>query len=176
LLKTQVMKVALIYMSRHGTTEKIIKHIAEQLTGEVQIFNLADETFPDIRNFGSIIIGGSIHYGSIQREIRQFCKRNMHELLERRVGLFVCCLLSTRDSDQFERAFPLVLKAHSKASAVFEGDLIYNKLNAIERLIFNPSKEEQDVIAINESAIKAFVSAFLNENAVASTPYIPLKS
>lgn len=170
------MKVALIYMSRHGTTEKIVRHLAKRLSGEVQVFNLAEDSCPDIRSFGSVIIGGSIHYGSIQREIRLFCKRNLHDLLEKRLGLFVCCLLSTRNSDQFERAFPLALRAHCKASAVLEGDLIYNKLNLFERIIFNPSKEERDVIQINESPLEAFVHTFLKENGRSFTPYTPLKS
>lgn len=170
------MKIALIYMSRHGTTEKLVRNLAERLTGEVHLFNLAEDIHPNINEFNAVILGGSIHYGSIQREIQLFCRRNLPELLKKRLGLFVCCLLSTRDSDQFERAFPLVLRAHCSAAAAFEGDLIYHKLNALERMIFNPQKEGRDVIAINESTLEAFIEAFTRAVKNNITPYIPLKN
>lgn len=170
------MKIALIYMSRHGTTEKLAKNLAKRLSGEVHLFNLAEDIHPNINEFDSLILGGSIHYGSIQREIQLFCRRNLPELLKKRLGLFVCCLLSTRDSDQFERAFPLVLRAHCSAAAAFEGDLIYGKLNALERIVFNPQKEERDVIAINESSLEAFVESFTRGVRNTINPYIPLKN
>lgn len=170
------MKLALIYMSRHGSTERIVRHLATSIGGDIQVFNLAEDTHPDIKDFEGVIIGGSIHYGSIQNEIQLFYKRNLSELLKKRLGLFVCCLLTARNSDQFERAFPLVLRAHCSAAAAFEGDLIYSKLNFIERIIFNPQKEERDVIAINESLLKTFVDAFTQDNSNKITPCIPLKS
>lgn len=163
-------------MSRHGSTEKLARHLATSLGGDIQVFNLAQDTHPDIKDFDGVIIGGSIHYGSIQKEIQLFYKRNLPELLKKKLGLFVCCLLTTRNSDQFERAFPLVLRAHCRAAAAFEGDLIYNKLNVLERIIFNPQKEERDVIAINESALKAFTDAFTGESPSPITPCIPLKN
>lgn len=163
-------------MSRHGSTEKLVRHLANCFSGDIHVFNLAEDTHPDIKEFDGVIIGGSIHYGSIQRQIQLFCKRNLHELLKKRLGLFVCCLLSTRDSDQFERAYPLILKAHCVAAAAFEGDLIYSKLNVFERIIFNPQKEERDVIAINESSLEAFVDAFTTGSRNPITPYIPLKN
>jgi len=170
------MKLALIYMSRHGSTEKLVRHLATSLDGDIHVFNLAEDTHPDIKDFDSVIIGGSIHYGSIQKEIQLFCKRNLHELLRKKLGLFVCCLLSTRDSDQFERAYPLILRAHCSAAAAFEGDLIYGKLNALERIIFNPQKEERDVISINESSLETFVDSFTKGSRNIITPCIPLKN
>lgn len=158
------MKTALIYMSRHGSTEKIVKHIADTLPGNIQIFNLAQEPAPELEEYTGVIIGGSIHYGSIQKEVQLFCKINRRELLKKRLGLFVCCLLSTRESDQFERAYPLVLRAHCSSSAVFEGDLVYSKLNLLERIIFSPEKKERDIISINEGAVETFVSTFSSES------------
>ncbi|WP_407428557.1 flavodoxin domain-containing protein [Arcticibacter sp.] len=114
------MKLALIYMSRHGSTEKLARQLATSFDGDVGVFNLAEDTHPDIKDFDGVIIGGSIHYGSIQKEIQLFCKRNLSELLKKRLGLFVCCLLSTRDSDQFERSYPLILRAHCSAAAIKE--------------------------------------------------------
>lgn len=170
------MKIALIYMSRHGSTEKLIRHLVKSLEGDTHVFNLAEDAHPTIQDFDSVIIGGSIHYGSIQKEVQLFCKRNLHELLKKRLGLFVCCLLSTRDSDQFERAYPLVLRAHCSAAAAFEGDLIYSKLTALERIIFNPQKEERDVIYLNEGLLETFVEDFTNGIRSKITPCIPLKN
>lgn len=170
------MKLALIYMSRHGSTEKLVRHLATSFKGDIHVFNLSEDTHPDIKDFDSVIIGGSIHYGSIQKEIQLFYKRNLQELLKKKLGLFVCCLLSTRNSDQFERAYPLILRAHSSASAAFDGDLIYSKLNTIERIVFNPQKEERDVVAINESSLEIFIEAFARGSRNTITPCIPLES
>lgn len=170
------MKTALVYISRHGTTEKIAFYIQSQLEGDVQIFNLMDDPDPELAGFDQIVIGGSIHYGSIQDQVKTFCKVNLALLLNKSLGLFICCLLDSKDTNQFNRAFPEVLIKHAKAKGIFEGDLIYNKLNFIERILFSPSKEAQDVVALNKPALTSFLSDFEKLSSFEASPYIPLKN
>lgn len=170
------MKTALVYISRHGTTEKIAFYIKSQLEGEIQLFNLLEDPEPELAGFDQVIIGGSIHYGSIQDQVKAFCKVNLPLLLDKRLGLFICCLLDNKDTDQFNRAFPEALIQHAKAKGVFEGDLIYSKLNYIERILFNPSKEAQDVVGLNKPALKEFLKNLEKLPSFESSPYTPLKS
>ncbi|WP_069659919.1 flavodoxin domain-containing protein [Arcticibacter eurypsychrophilus] len=172
------MKTALIYISRHGTTEIIAQHIAALIGSNVTLYNLENEPDPVITDYDQVIIGGSIHYGSIQDQVKNFCKRNLATLLDKKLGLFICCILDSTDSGQFSRAFPAVLGAHSVAQGVFEGDLVFKKLNFIERILFKPSVDGQDVIKLNEKAIASFIKDLTVSHGFQRsmpTPHIPSK-
>lgn len=70
------MEYLIIYMSRHGTTEKVALHLKDRLSvDKVMLVNLEHEEIPDLTNFESVIIGGSVHAGVIQDELTQFCHR-----------------------------------------------------------------------------------------------------
>lgn len=65
------MKTAIVYMSMHGTTEKVVNIISEHLTQhDTDIFNLRNNKAPDLSKYDFVIIGGSIHAGMIQKRIK----------------------------------------------------------------------------------------------------------
>ena len=62
------MNTVIIYMSKHGTTEKIAELIKSKLEpSKTQIFNLKKIRSIEFENYDIIIIGGSIHVGSIPK-------------------------------------------------------------------------------------------------------------
>ncbi|RLC55726.1 MAG: hypothetical protein DRH89_07105 [Candidatus Cloacimonadota bacterium] len=64
------MKTAIIYMTKHGTTEKIAELLKSKLEpGQTQIFNLKKSKLIELDNYETIIIGGSIHVGSIPKKL-----------------------------------------------------------------------------------------------------------
>ena len=68
------MKTAIIYMSKHGTTEKVVNIISDHLTLiNTDVFNIRNVKAPDLIKYDFIIIGGSIHAGMIQKKVKQFC-------------------------------------------------------------------------------------------------------
>ena len=78
------MKTAIIYCTKHGTTEKAARLIAEKLSGsDVSLINLDQEDEPDLSVFDRIIIGGSIHIGTIQKDIRNLCIKHLDELIQK---------------------------------------------------------------------------------------------
>lgn len=62
------MKTTIIYMSSHGTTEKIAKMIKAELpTQDIEVINLKTNRKPELHNADQIILGASIHAGLIPK-------------------------------------------------------------------------------------------------------------
>jgi menaquinone-dependent protoporphyrinogen oxidase len=131
------MKSLIIYCSSHGTTEKAVRLLSESLRGEVLAVDLKKEkTEFNLKSFDTVIIGGSIHAGNIQRKLKQFMKDNHDTLVEKDLGLFLCCM---RDGDaaiaQFNSAFPQELRKSSAAMGLFGGEFLVSKMNFFERQV-----------------------------------------
>lgn len=129
------MKTLIVYCSMHGTTEKAAHLLSEWIEGDVQIVDLKkDGVLIDIRNYDSIIIGGSIHVGSIQARINYFIEKNLPILMTKNIGLFICCwhdgLLAI---EQFKEAFPKELREKSIANGIFGGEFLISKMGFIEK-------------------------------------------
>ncbi len=130
------MKIAIIYCSKHGTTGKLAELIAEKKSAhDVDLINLMDSDEPVVDQYDQIVIGGSIHFGKIQKNIKRFCERNEDKLIHKDLGLFICCMLDEKKNEQFENAFPEVLRQHSKAIGCFGGEFLLEKMNFLEKLI-----------------------------------------
>ena len=170
------MKTAIVYCSKHGTTEKIAGLIADKLDGEeVSVINLDKDNGPDPEIFDRIIVGGSIHEGSIQKRVKQFYTKNLQTLLRKELGLFICYLNKEKQNEQFEHAFPQELREHSKARGYFGGELLFERMNFLDRWIVRiVAKKKENVSEIDYPAIDRFVADLkpldrkeskLNENA-----------
>jgi len=129
------MKTAIIYMSKHGTTEKVVKIISAHLTEtHIDVFNLRDVKAPDINNYDFVIIGGSIHAGMVQKRIKQFCINYADILINKKVGLFLCCMeVGEKAIVQFENAFPEALRRHAFYTGLMGGECLTDKMSFFER-------------------------------------------
>lgn len=160
------MKAAIIYCSNHGTTEKVAGFISEKLKGDsVTMINLLKDPDPSIQEYDKIIIGGSIHFGTIQKQIKRLCSRNEELLLRKDLGLFICCMLDEQQKEEFENAFPGNLRNHSRACGIFGGELFFEKMNFLEKIIVRKvAKADSDVSHIDYEAIDRFISQLNGEN------------
>lgn len=156
------MKTIIIYISKHGTTEKVARQIAEKMNiKEKDMVNLRKERNPDIKEHERIIIGGSIHAGMVQKRVKDFCEKNMEILLNREVGLFLSAMDKDRYEEEFNNAFPEKLRNHSKAKAVTGGEFNFEKMNFLEKAIVKKvGNVEESVSDIDYSQIEKFVSEF----------------
>ncbi len=154
------MKIAIIYCSNHGTTEKVAFLIAEkQKENEVDIINLLKTPNPAILEYDRVIIGGSIHFGAIQKQVKRFCDYNEAILTQKELGLFICCMLDEQRTVQFENAFSEKLKRHSRANRCFGGELLFEKMNFLEKLIMRKVAKTNDAVShIDFTAIDSFVN------------------
>lgn len=128
------MKTIILYMSKHGTTEKVALMLSELLMSDVEMINLRKNPNPDISQADMIVIGGSIHMGLIQKRIRKYCEKNEDVLTSKPLGLFMCCMEKGETAQhQLANAFPKLLRQHAKAIALPGGELLLGEMNFIEK-------------------------------------------
>lgn len=127
--------IAIVFMSKHGTTQKIANMLKAQLGGDsVTLINLNTNPKPDLRACSRILVGGSIHMGKIQSRVSKFCKKNEALLLSKQLGLFLCCMEQGEKAHaQFNGAFSESLRAHAKAQALMGYELYFERMNFLER-------------------------------------------
>ncbi|MEI7594431.1 MAG: flavodoxin domain-containing protein [Bacteroidota bacterium] len=146
------MRAAIIYISNHGTTEKIA-HILQSEIGKdnSQLFNLKENIHFDLSEFDVVFIGGSIHAGLIQKKITAFCQNRIKSLLQKKVGLFLCGMYEGKEAEkQISNAFPQNLQNHAKSYQYVGGELLFEKMNFFEKMIV----KKVVGVTVSESKIK----------------------
>lgn len=156
------METAIIFMSKHGTTEKVSKMIQKRLSGKVTLFNITVDKKVDLSKYDRIIIGGSIHEGRIQKNIQNFVSMNQNILLKKKLGLFICCMNpdNKKKVEEFENAYPLKLRTHSSANGILGGELLFDRMNFFEKIITKAiAKTNKNISNIDGVAIDEFIKA-----------------
>lgn len=149
----KIMKTLVVYASKHGCAEKCVNLLKNKLHGEVVTANAAMEAVPDVATFDSVIIGGSIYAGRIQKEIKEFCTKNLDLLKQKKVGLFICGMLKgDKAQEQLKGSFPAELVAASDAMECFGGEVQFHKMNFMEKLIMKMvSKADKSIPAMDKN-------------------------
>ena len=152
------MSTAIVYITRHGCTGKAARILREKLGGDVTAVNLKSDGTPDLSQYDTVIVGGSIHVGRIQRRITKFIEKHLEELLAKRLGLYLCCMYEEeRAEKQFEEAYPLELRDHACATGLFGGEFDFSKMNFFERKIVKKvANIEESVSRLDPGAIEEF--------------------
>lgn len=156
------MKTAIIYLSKHGTTDKVAHEIASKLNlDQIEIFELGKDTIPDAFDFERIIIGGSIHAGAVQKRLKKFCEKRQEILLSKELGLFLCCAeKEEKAKEQFKNAFSEELRNHASATGLLGYEFLLDKMNFFEKTIVKKvAGQTESVHQINHKAIDDFASA-----------------
>lgn len=154
------MSTLIVYMTRHGCAAKAAAMLEARLEGEVKVADLKKDKKISPGPYSTVIVGGSIHAGMVQRKIKKFCRDNMDLLLARRLGLFLCCMEEGEKArKQFEDAFPPELRSHAIATGLFGGEFDFSKMNFLEKkIIRNVAEITENVSKINDRAIEDFAS------------------
>jgi menaquinone-dependent protoporphyrinogen oxidase len=127
------MKTLIVYASKHGCVEKAANILYDKLNTTKDIVNIKENSKVYITNFDTIIIGGSIYGGNIQTEIKQFVKNNFDGLLDKKVGLFLCCGMEKEYKKQIEKSFPKELLDHVTTDGYFGYEFNVDKMGFIEK-------------------------------------------
>jgi len=155
------MKTGIIYISKHGTTEKVARIIADKLNpNETELINISKDKIKDIETFDRIIIGGSIHMASVHKKTKKLCELNKNILLTKTLGLFLCCMEQGEKSiEQFENAFSEDLRKHASSTALLGYEYNLDKMNFFERaLVKKISGSKESISEIDYDAIVRFVN------------------
>ncbi|WIV12391.1 flavodoxin domain-containing protein [Proteiniborus sp. MB09-C3] len=152
------MNTLIVYASKYGFTEKCVELLSKELTGKVEIINLKKESNIDISKYERIIIGGSIYIGKIQKEVTEFCSKNLDKLREKRIGLFICGMQEGEAiNTEFSQNFNPELIKITEAKEHFGGAFIFDKMNFLEKFIVKKiSKITSDKSNMLENNIHRF--------------------
>lgn len=155
------MDTAVVYMSQHGTTRKVARLLADNITGEVALFDLRTAGYIDLLPYERVIIGGSIHTGTVQKKVADFCRIHEEELLDKELGLFLCFMDTTKGQEEFENAYPEKLREHAAVTGLFGGEFLFEEMNFFERLVVKKiSGENESVSKLDMEAIQHFLKHF----------------
>jgi menaquinone-dependent protoporphyrinogen oxidase len=155
------MRTAVIYASTHGTTEKVATKIREEIgTATTDLFDLKKKPDIDLNCYDTIIIGGSVHAGSMQMSVKKFCRTHQTILLKKKLGLFMCGMNVPEFDKQFEKAFQAELRNHATSYCYAGGEFLFEKMNFFQRAIITKiSGVKSSVSQISEKKIGAFAEA-----------------
>ncbi|HHY40812.1 MAG TPA: flavodoxin [Syntrophaceticus sp.] len=131
------MNTVIIYASRYGCAKKCAEILARQIYGSVDLVNIQKEGVPELAHYDQVIIGGSIRFGQIRKQIKGFCRENIAELTKKKIGLFICCGLLENARQNIENSFPQQMLDHAAAVECFGGEIDLNKLSFFDRIIAN---------------------------------------
>lgn len=154
------MNILLVYNTRHGCAEKAALEISRLLGEHVEMVNLRQgHNFPEIDNYDTVIIGGSIHMGKVQKKVRKFMQKYRAQLFNKRLGLYLCHMYEGDMAEkQLNNAFPEELRNHAVVTGLFGGEFDFEKMNFLERKIIQKvAKVDASVSKFNNDAIERFV-------------------
>jgi len=153
------MNTLIVYDTHHGCTEKYIQILAKELSGDIQIHHLKNKSKSNIESFDTIIIGGSIHAGKIQGSVKKFCSKYQKILIQKKLGLFICCMEENGKAiNQFEDNYPHALRHHASAKGIFAGELNFDSMNALEKFIIKKiAKTEKSISKFSEKPAIQFI-------------------
>lgn len=157
------MTTAIIYMSQHGFTARTAHQLQALLPGTVEIINLYQYPDPDLSPFDTVIIGGSIHFGHIQKGLQRFCRQHQGELMYKNLGLFICCMEKGETARrEFEHAFDEPLRRHATATGIFGGEFALERMSSFEKkLIRKIAGVRESISNIDMEEIRRFADAML---------------
>lgn len=160
------MKTLIVYASSHGTTEKVANIIREKLDSTtVQTINLKSKAKIDLSNYETVIIGGSIHAGSIQSEVKNFIKEHTITLMGKKVALFLCCMNEKEEKTEFDNNYPELLRNHSTYNAIVGGEYVFEKMNFIEKfLVRKIAGVSTSISKLRYTEIDSLINTVKNDN------------
>jgi len=152
------MKTLIAYSSTMGCTEKCAARLKEDIGKDVDLVRISRRRKYHFDAYDTVIIGGSIHDGQIQLAVRRFCKAYLGELLQKKVGIFVCCMdPGVNEQELIKKAFPESLISHSLSTGYFGGELNLKKMTLLAKIMTRKAARIEEAIEINSTRIHDFV-------------------
>lgn len=156
-------KTLILYASKYGCTEDCAKYLGSKLNHPVETADLTNSTIADVQNYDWVVIGSPIYIGKIRKEVKLFCKRNLHQLLTKNVVLFLSCTTPEQAADFFKSNFPVELLAHARECTNFGGELRRQKMGFFDKkitdLVAKSEPKQIEVLYKNIDLLAALINA-----------------
>jgi menaquinone-dependent protoporphyrinogen oxidase len=129
------MNTLIVYATKHGSAERCAEMLSQKLTDKAYIHNLKEGSIPELSQYDKVIIGGSIYAGRIQKEVTEFCTKNLNVLKGKKIGLFICCMNKDSEKTQLNSSFPQELLGIAAAKDSFGGEFKFSEMSFMEKTI-----------------------------------------
>lgn len=150
------MKTLILFASKHGCTQQAASRLAQQLS-DADLRSVSQLAAIDLADYETVIVGGSIYVGQLDKALVQYLFSQMDVLRQQRVGLFVCCGQADKALEQLRSAFPSELVQLAVAQGYF--GYSFQGLSLPEKLICKALKAPVGKTEIRDDQIAAFAAA-----------------
>lgn len=135
------MKILIAYDSKTGTA----RECAEMLAGhfsyhDTELFDLRGG-IPRLSDFDFVIIGGSIRFGKLSKNMRAFLREERESIIQADRAFFICCAEADEAEDHIVRGFGEQLLSGAVAAESFGGELRPERHKGIERLFVKMARK-----------------------------------
>ena len=152
------MKSIILYSTKHGATKQCAEQLAKHLEFETTCLNVKEAASLDLNPFDLIILGSSVYAGSVQSEMKAFCKNNQAILPQKKLGIFLCSMFGDEKADQIQMNFG-DLSSTAIVKGYFGGELIFKKLSFFESFLTKViAKTTTDMNTISQENISKFAN------------------
>ena len=152
------MRTIIFYATKYGAA----REAAERLSGyidDVVVHDLQAGHLPDLAGFDTVILGSAIYAGSIRKEAKAFLAAHKSELMQKRLGFYLCGISKEEEQVCFEKNFPKELLQKATATSLFGGIFDPKKANMAERLIMKAAAKQSGYVdTIDNEKIKQFAT------------------
>lgn len=166
------MHTIILFSSKYGGTRVCAEKVAALMPGETTLHSLDEKPEVNLAPYDRVALGCSVYMGKPRKAARQFARLHEKELLEKPLGLFMCCIQDIEKNvvDQFDLTYTKRLQEHAVAMEAFGGLVNFPNLKPMDRVVMNMvagdlrKKMGGDVIStINEERIRSFCERLAGE-------------
>ena len=168
------VRTLVLYSSVEGQTLKIINHITKSLEDDISMFDLDLNPTIDFSQFDKILIGASIRYGNLRKNIIEFMNTNKEQIDALPNAFFLVCLTARKpeksepDNNAYMLKFDKVSAWEPRLKAVFAGALLYSRYNWWQTLLIQlimkmtggSTDKSQDIELTDWSRVDVFIKDF----------------
>jgi len=138
------MKTMILYASTYGFTRDCAQKLKQNLNGETILIDINKDPIPALDNFDTVLIGGSIYIGQIQKKIKKYCLSHLDELKNKKLGFFISCGSAETVDTYFKNSFPEILLKKALSIQNFGGEMRPDQMNFFHKFISNMVDKSAD--------------------------------
>ena len=134
-------RTLVIYSSVDGQTLKIVKRMIALIGGESTLVNIDQYVEIDFSQYDRVLIGASIRYGKLRRNMLDFINKHKIQLDLLPNAFFLVCLTArkpekaTPENNLYMAKFERLSQWQPRLKGVFAGALLYSRYNWWQTLI-----------------------------------------
>lgn len=133
-------RILIVYASKYGCTEKAAFLLQSRLCG-AEVVNLQVTKVPELAAYDSVILGGSIYYGRIRKEMAAFTAEHKQELLKKRLGLFICAgMAGEKGEEELKQAYPEIIYNKALVKEVMGDEIYPDRISILDKWVLRMVK------------------------------------